>query len=95
MAALKRTITANAKYWLNYLDAKSEDDLIPEPDIRGAARALEAVMTISEGWSLTQSLALVLHPHMGRRGYWADWDAFLAVCRRNKVDRVFQVKTGI
>lgn len=74
---MKRTIVANARYWLDYLNASAEDDLIPKADIRGAARALEAVAAIPEAWSLTQALALALHPHMERRGYWADWDGFL------------------
>jgi len=74
---VKRVIVANARYWLEYLNAVSGDDLIPEADIRGAARALETVMAVPETWSLTLSLAQALHPHMEQRGYWADWDYFL------------------
>ena len=79
VAALERIIIANARYWLDTLDTAPEDVLIPEPDIRGAARALEAVMTVSEAWALTLSLALALHPRMERRGYWTDWDGFLSL----------------
>ena len=74
---MRQTIVANAGYWLDILNAGSGYTLIPETDIRGAARALEAIATVPEAWSLTQSLALALHPHMERRGYWADWDGFL------------------
>jgi tetratricopeptide (TPR) repeat protein len=74
---LKRIILANARYWLNYLVSRSGKERIPEADIRGVARALEAVMRVPEGWLLTQALAQALHPYMERRGYWADWEGFL------------------
>jgi tetratricopeptide (TPR) repeat protein len=77
LPALQQIVIANARYWLGCLNARTDDDLIPESDIRGAARALEAVMTVSEAWPLAQSLAAALHPHVERRGYWADWDDFL------------------
>jgi hypothetical protein len=75
--SLKRVIIANARYWLDYLNGRPEDAVLADADIRGAARALEAVMTVSEVWPCTQSLALALHPHMERQGYWTDWDEFL------------------
>jgi tetratricopeptide (TPR) repeat protein len=74
---VQRVIIANARYWLDYLNGQPEDAVLADADIRGAARALEAVMTVPEVWPCTQSLVLALHPHMERQGYWADWDEFL------------------
>jgi hypothetical protein len=75
--AVKQVIIANARYWLDCLEAVSGVDLISEADIRGIARALETVMAVPEAWPLTLSLTLALHPHVERQGYWADWDSFL------------------
>ncbi len=92
---MKRTITANARYWLAYLDARAEDVPLAEFDIRGAARALDALMTVPEAWSLTLALALALHPHLERRGYWSNWDDFLHVLAeraRQRADRAAEVE---
>jgi tetratricopeptide (TPR) repeat protein len=76
---LKEIIIANARYWLDYLDAISEDTLISDAAVRGVAKALDTAVTVPEAWSLTQALALLLHPHMERRGYWTDWGSFLQI----------------
>jgi tetratricopeptide (TPR) repeat protein len=74
-----RQVMANASYWLRYLSSLPEGQLLPESDLRGIARALDAAAQIPEAWNATQALALALHPHMERRGYWADWDDFLQI----------------
>src|SRR5512138_1665309 len=74
---MKQVIRANARYWLNLLNPDSDGELLRESQLRDAALALEAALSVSELWGLTKDLALALHPHMEQRGYWSDWDACL------------------
>jgi tetratricopeptide (TPR) repeat protein len=74
---MKQVIQANALYWLNLLKDASGKELLPESQLRGAARALEASLWVTDEWPLTKELAMVLHPYMEQRGYWSDWDGCL------------------
>src|SRR5690348_15719215 len=76
---MKQVIQANARYWLNLLEGLSSKGLPTKSQLRGAALALNAALSIPELWTLTKSLALALHPHMEQRGYWSDWDRCLKV----------------
>ncbi len=87
---MREIILANARYWLRVLGAASNDSPPPEPDLRGAAKAIEAALQISDLWDVTKSLAQALHPHMEQRGFWADWDDCLQVLvgrARQQADR--------
>ncbi|MBN2117727.1 MAG: tetratricopeptide repeat protein [Anaerolineales bacterium] len=74
---MKQTILANARYWLRVLRAAAGDELLPEADLRSAARAIEAALAEPDMGAITWELALALHPHMEQRGHWADWSGFL------------------
>ncbi len=76
---MKQTILANARYWLRTLGATAGDALLPEADLRSAARAIEAALTELDMGAITWKLALALHPHMEQRGHWADWSGFLQI----------------
>lgn len=76
---MKQVVQANARYWLNLLKKVSGQELLKEGQLRGAAVALNATLTVPELWSLTKDLTLALHPHMEQRGYWSDWDAYLQI----------------
>lgn len=92
---LREMVAANIGYWLGYFQAQTENGLIAEADLRGAARALEAAVMTPEVWTVAQPLALALHPHMERRGYWAEWDAFLGslvTCARLRADAAAEAR---
>ena len=74
---MQEIIRANARYWLKVLGTSPDDVLLSESELRGAAKAIEAALQAPDLWDVTKSLAQALHPHMERRGYWADWNNFL------------------
>ncbi len=76
---MKRTIIANATYWLTRLTSASAGNVLTEANLRGATKALEIVAGISEAWPTAIALTLALHSYMEQRGYWADWDNFLQI----------------
>ncbi len=77
---MRNVILANARYWLRVLQHGATDGLLlPESELRGAARAIEALLGVPDVWGVTKELAQVLHPHMEQRGFWADWDDCLQV----------------
>src|SRR5262249_36755264 len=87
---MQEVILANAQYWLQSLQAAPGDAPIPEIDLRGAARAIEAAIRIPAAWEITLALARSLHPHMEQRGFWTEWDACLQILAgraRQQADR--------
>jgi len=76
---MQEVIRANALYWLRILQNASNDRPLPETDLRGAAKAIEATLRIAELWDVTKALAQALHPYMEQCGLWAEWDDFLQV----------------
>jgi tetratricopeptide (TPR) repeat protein len=76
---MQRVIQANARYWLGILTKTAGGEALPEKDLRGAARALEATLDYPDLWPLTLDLALALHPYLERRGYWSEWESTLRV----------------
>ena len=76
---MQEVIRANARYWLRFLQNASGASPLPETDLRGTAKAIEAALRFPDLWDVTKSLAQAFHPHMEQRGFWADWDECLQV----------------
>ena len=92
--SLETIIIANAQYWLDYLRRIPEDSTLADADLEGAARALDAVISIPVAWPLMHSLVTVLHPHIKRRGPWTGWDTFLHYLlhqAQNRTDQEMQL----
>jgi len=74
---LKEIIIANARYWLDYLQALPRERSLSPSYLQGIAKAISAVATIPEAWDMVCPFVSLLHPYMEYHGHWADWESFL------------------
>ncbi|MBN1262241.1 MAG: tetratricopeptide repeat protein [Anaerolineae bacterium] len=93
-------VMANARYWVQRVE-QSQPLALSKAEIAGAARALTALLNISDAWPLTLAFATQLHPVFEQRGLWGEWERmlyYLVTLAQARHDRAaeldLQVKRG-
>ncbi len=94
-------VLSNGQYWLNYLNQLPADKPFAKADLQCAAKALDMAAATPHAWPIVLPLALALHPHMERCGYWTEWGTFLEYLlyyarqyNDQKAETAFLIKLG-